>query len=86
MTMPPVSLGRATERQARAYHLFNALIRVAAWDAKATLVDLEKALGDIPPASFLEADGVHLTEEGHRLVAEAVWRTWQEERLFGPRR
>lgn len=84
LTMHPVLLGQATERQARAYRLFNALIRVAAWEAGATLVDLEKMLEGIPLASFLEADGVHLTEEGHRLVAEAVWRTWQEEGLFGP--
>lgn len=85
MTMHPVSLGRAEERQARAYRLFNALIRVAAWEAGAVLVDLERRLAGIPLSSFLHVDGVHLTEEGHRLVAEVIWRTWQEEGLFGPR-
>jgi lysophospholipase L1-like esterase len=85
MTMNPVRLGGAGDRQARTYRLYNALIRVAAWEAGAALVDLERALGCFPPSSFLEADGVHLTEEGHRLVAEAIWQTWQEEGLFGPR-
>ncbi|MGQ9457875.1 MAG: SGNH/GDSL hydrolase family protein [Anaerolineae bacterium] len=85
MTMHPVSLGQAEERQARAYHLYNALIRVAAWEAGAALVDLEKRMRNYSLSSFLDVDGVHLTEEGHRLVAEAVWRTWQEEGLFGPR-
>lgn len=85
MTMHPVSLGRAEERQAQAYHLFNALVRVAAWEAGAGLVDLETVLRRFPSSSFLEADGVHLTEEGHRLVAEAIWQTWQKEGLFGPR-
>ncbi|MGC8839096.1 MAG: SGNH/GDSL hydrolase family protein [Anaerolineae bacterium] len=85
MTMNPVSFGHEGDRQAQAYHLYNALIRVAAWETGAALVDLEEELGSLPPSSFLEVDGVHLTEEGHRLVAEAIWRTWQKEGLVGPR-
>lgn len=75
--------GEAGKRQQHTYHLFNACIRVAAWEAGAGLVDLERALGGLPFSAFLMADGVHLSREGHQRVAEIIWAVWQEEGLLG---
>ncbi|MBC7224664.1 MAG: hypothetical protein H5T59_10405 [Anaerolineae bacterium] len=86
LTPNPVQIavrGQAGKRQQRTYHLFNACIRVAAWEAGAGLVDLERMLGALPPSAFLMDDGVHLTREGHQHVAEAIWAAWQQEGWLG---
>ena len=85
LTTSPVRRGARSDlpplqqaRQWETYWRYNALIRLAAWECGAALVDLEHSLAGSLEEDGLEADGVHLTAEGHARVADAIWQVWQE--------
>jgi len=52
---------------------YNAIIRQVAGETGAGLADVERAFAGRDLAGLLEWDGVHLTAEGQRLLAEAVF-------------
>jgi len=83
LTANPVRMpARSQARQWEVYRRYNALIRLAAWESGADLVDLERGLRGYSLDALLEPDGVHLTGKGHEMVAEAIWDAWREARLL----
>jgi len=52
---------------------YNAIIRQVAGESGAGLVDVERTFAGCDAAGLLECDGVHLTAQGQRLLADAVF-------------